>query len=350
MVICNDELSPSQIRNLESVLGCKVIDRTVLILDIFAQRARTKEAQLQVEAAKLQYILPRLSGLGESLGRQRSGGGLINRGSGETKLELDRRKLEDRINVIQKELETLVAGRQNQRKKRKKEEIPVIAFVGYTNAGKSTLMNTLLDTYHRSQEKQVFEKDMLFATLETSVRNITLPDNKSCLLTDTVGFISKLPHQLVKAFRSTLEEVAEADLLVHVVDYSNPNYQQHMEVTNQTLKELGVENIPMIYAYNKSDRVEADRIREEVIQDAVVISAKKRIGIDQLVSAIDQKVFTRYMQCDMLIPYGNEKILSHFYDHASIKATDYKEDGVFVSLQCMEADYEKYKQYVISIN
>jgi GTP-binding protein HflX len=166
------------------------------------------------------------------------------------------------------------------------------------------------------------------------------------LLTDTVGFISKLPHQLVKAFRSTLEEVAEADLLVHVVDYSNPNYQQQIEVTNQTLKELGVENIPVVYAYNKTDLVEADIVRDEEEKDCVYISAKKRSGIDQLMSAIDQKVFTRYVQCDMLIPYGKEKIISHFYDHANIKATDYKEDGVLVSLQCMEADYEKYKQYV----
>jgi GTP-binding protein HflX len=275
-VLFNDELSPSQVRNLEEATDCKIIDRTVLILDIFAQRAKTKEAMLQVEIAKLQYMLPRLAGLGESLGRQGGGSGLINRGSGETKLELDRRRIEDRISRLHKELDTLVVQRKNQRKMRKKKEMPSIALVGYTNAGKSTLMNVLIEKFHAATEKKVFEKNMLFATLETSVRNITLPNNKSFLLTDTVGFISKLPHQLVKAFRSTLEEVAEADLLIHVVDFSNPNYKEQINVTKQTLKELRAENIPTIYAFNK-----VDLVMEEVSMagtDAVYLSAKKTNG------------------------------------------------------------------------
>lgn len=240
VVICNDELTPSQIRNLESSLDCKVIDRTILILAIFGERAQTTEAQLQVEVAQLQYMLPRLVGLRESLGRQGGGAGLKNRGSGETKLELDRRKIEDRITSLQSELEKLVARRQTQRKQRRKNEVPVICLVGYTNAGKSSLMNAMIELYNPRALKQVFTKDMLFATLETSVRSISLPDRKSFLLTDTVGFVSQLPHHLVKAFRSTLEEVTEADLLIHVVDIANPEYAQHINVTNDTLKELGM--------------------------------------------------------------------------------------------------------------
>jgi len=344
LVIFNDELSPSQIRNLEEILECRVIDRTVLILDIFAQRAKTREAQLQVEVAKLQYMLPRLIGLGESLGRQGGSSGLKNRGSGETKLELDRRKIEDRISGLNKELETLVTQRQNQRKKRKKKEIPVIALVGYTNTGKSTLMNAMIDLFNPSTEKQVFEKDMLFATLETSVRSIKLPDNKSFLLTDTVGFISKLPHHLIKAFRSTLEEVAEADLLIHVVDYSNSQYNQQMKVTRETLKELEADNIPVIYAYNKTDllNVEIPKITE----DCVYISAKRKEGIVDLVNVIGQKAFTDYVHCEMLIPYDKGNILSYLNDNAMIKSTLYEGSGVLISLECKEADYERYQQYV----
>ncbi|EHQ87609.1 GTPase HflX [Desulfosporosinus youngiae] len=345
MVIFNDELSPSQIRNLEATLKCKVIDRTVLILDIFAQRARTREAQLQVEVAKLQYMLPRLIGSGESLGRQGGGAGLKNRGSGETKLELDRRKIEERISSLNKELEILVAQRQNQRKRRKKKEIPVIALVGYTNTGKSTIMNVMLDLFNPTSEKQVFEKNMLFATLETSVRSIELPDNKTFLLTDTVGFISKLPHHLVKAFRSTLEEVAEADLLIHVVDYSNPFYKEQIEVTKETLKELGADNIPVIYAYNKTDLAEVEIPKGA--EDNVYLSAKRKTGIDDLVGAIREKAFAHYVCCEMLIPYDKGKVVSYFNDNATIKSTVYESNGVLISMECKEADYERYHQYCL---
>lgn len=347
LVICNDELSPTQIRNLESILDCRVIDRTVLILDIFAQRAKTKEAQLQVEIATLQYMLPRLIGLGVSLSRQGGDGGtgLKNRGAGEKKLELDRRKIEDRISSLNKELETLVKQRQNQRKKRKKNEIPLIALVGYTNSGKSSILNAIMDLYNPSTEKQVFEKDMLFATLETSVRRIKLPDNKSFLLTDTVGFISKLPHHLIKAFRSTLEEVAEADILIHVVDYSNSHYEQQIEVTRETLKDLGAANIPVIYAYNKIDLVDVEI--PEVAGDHVYISAKKKVGIEQLVNIIRQYAFAHYVPCKMLIPYDKGNIVSYFNDHATIKSTIYGGDGIMLSLECKKADYERYQQYVL---
>ena len=305
MVIFNDELSPSQIRNLEEDLDCKVIDRTILILDIFAQRAKTKEAQLQVEVAHLQYMMPRLIGLRESLGRQSGGVGTKNKGVGEKKLELDRRKIEEQISVLNKDLEALVAQRQTRRKQRKKNEIPVVALVGYTNAGKSTTMNAMLEIYNGTEEKQVFEKDMLFATLETSVRNIDLPDNKSFLLTDTVGFVSKLPHHLVKAFRSTLEEVAEADLLIHVVDYANPNYEQLIDITNETLKKIGVENIPTIYAYNKSDMVDVEI--PKVQEDRVYLSAKKHVGIEELVEMIRSHIYKEYTKCEMLIPYDADR-------------------------------------------
>ncbi|HDV8359570.1 MULTISPECIES: GTPase HflX [Bacillus] len=345
MVIFNDELSPSQIRNLEEDLDCKVIDRTILILDIFAQRAKTKEAQLQVEVAHLQYMMPRLIGLRESLGRQSGGVGTKNKGVGEKKLELDRRKIEEQISVLNKDLEALVAQRQTQRKQRKKNEIPVVALVGYTNAGKSTTMNAMLEIYNGTEEKQVFEKDMLFATLETSVRNIDLPDNKSFLLTDTVGFVSKLPHHLVKAFRSTLEEVAEADLLIHVVDYANPNYEQLIDITNETLKKIGVENIPTIYAYNKSDMVDVEI--PKVQEDRVYLSAKKHVGIEELVEMIRSHIYKEYTKCEMLIPYDQGQVVSYFNNHAHVLSTSYENEGTKLEVECKMSDYEKYKRFAI---
>ncbi|WP_163093542.1 GTPase HflX [Bacillus cereus] len=345
MVIFNDELSPSQIRNLEEDLDCKVIDRTILILDIFAQRAKTKEAQLQVEVAHLQYMMPRLIGLRESLGRQSGGVGTKNKGVGEKKLELDRRKIEEQISVLNKDLEALVAQRKTQRKQRKKNEIPVVALVGYTNAGKSTTMNAMLEIYNGTEEKQVFEKDMLFATLETSVRNIDLPDNKSFLLTDTVGFVSKLPHHLVKAFRSTLEEVAEADLLIHVVDYANPNYEQLIDITNETLKKIGVENIPTIYAYNKSDMVDVEI--PKVQEDRVYLSAKKHVGMEELVEMIRSHIYKEYTKCEMLIPYDQGQVVSYFNNHAHVLSTSYENEGTKLEVECKTSDYEKYKRFAI---
>nr|WP_154656309.1 GTPase HflX [Paenibacillus sanguinis] len=345
LVIFNDELSPSQIRNLEADLDCKVIDRTLLILDIFGQRAKTREAQLQVEVARLKYMLPRLIGLRESLGRQSGGVGTKNRGVGETKLELDRRRIEERITALGKELETLVAHRQVQRKQRKKNELPVVSLVGYTNAGKSTIMNAMLERYSPEQEKQVLEKDMLFATLETSVRSIPLQDNKAFLLTDTVGFVSKLPHHLIKAFRSTLEEVAEADLLIHVVDYSNPEFTRMLDITHQTLREIGISDIPVIYAYNKSDLTE-QRI-PEVQGNIVYLAAKPRVGISELIDEIRSRVFKDYIQCTMLVPYDQGGVVSYLNEHANIMETSYEEEGTKLVLECKQSDYGRYKEYVI---
>lgn len=343
MVIFNDELSPSQIRNLDIALKCKVIDRTVLILDILSKRSKSKEAHLQVEIAKLQYILPRVTGLEGSLGLQEGSAKFISRGSGEAKLELDHRKIKDKISGLQAELKKLVIERQNQRKQRKKSGIPAVALVGYTNAGKSSIMNSMIDLYSSSIDKKVFEKDMLFATLETYVRNIKLPNNKSFLLTDTVGFISKLPHQLVNAFRSTLEEITEADMLVHVVDYSIPNYKQHIEVTKNTLKELGADNIPIIYAYNKTDLVAGEITKDE--KDCIYISAKNKAGIDELVNEICTRAFIQNVCCQLLIPHDKGNVLSYFRDNANIKSTEYNSDGALISMECKAIDYERYRQF-----
>ncbi len=344
LVIFNDELSPTQIRNLEESLACKVIDRTILILDIFDQRARTKEAQLQVAVAQLQYMLPRLVGLRKSLGRQSGGVGTRNKGIGEKKLELDRRSIEEQINRLNKELKQLVSQRQTQRKQRKKSGIPVVSLVGYTNAGKSTIMNAIVEHSQHIPAKQVFEKDMLFATLETVIRKIQLPDQKSFLLTDTVGFVNKLPHHLVKAFRSTLEEVKEADLLIHVVDFSNPNYRKMIEITNQVLKEIGVEDVPVIYVYNKADLI--DFSIPFVDKNTVTLSAKNRIGITELLQLIHEEIFKDYQQVELLIPYDQNHLLAYLKNKANILTTEYEETGTKVLAECNQTDVEKFLPYI----
>ncbi|MGE7666275.1 GTPase HflX [Ureibacillus composti] len=347
LVIFNDELSPSQIRNLEHELECKVIDRTMLILDIFDRRAKTREAKMQVELAQLQYMLPRLVGLHASLSRQGggTGGGFRNRGAGETKLELDRRKIEDQIAKLRKDLEHVKEQRDTQRKQRKKSEIPVVSLVGYTNAGKSTIMNQLLKKIGQSNGKEVFEKDMLFATLDTSVRNIELPDKKSFLLTDTVGFVSKLPHHLVKAFRSTLEEAREADLLLHVVDVSNEEHKFMIDVTNKTLKDIEIEDIPTIYVYNKSDM--ANVTYPLVSGDNIWLSAKQDTGLDELITMIRQNIFSNYVTCQMLLPFDRGDIVSYLNANATVLSTEYEENGTLVSVELKDTDYKKYEQYVV---
>ncbi len=346
VVICNDELSPSQIRNLEADLECTVIDRTILILDIFADRAKTKEAQLQVEVARLQYMLPRLVGLRASLGRQGGGAGLKNRGAGETKLELDRRRIEERITVLQHDLEKLVSVRKVQRKQRKKTEVPVVCLVGYTNTGKSSLMNAVINKFDENgkEGKQVFVKDMLFATLETSVRNIELPDHKNFLLTDTVGFVSQLPHHLVKAFRSTLEEVTEADLLIHVVDYSHEDYEKLIEVTENTLRELGADHIPMLYAYNKCDQT--SHPYPQVYEPNIYMSVRENSGIDELLQVVRKHIFKDYKTYELLIPYDQGKLVSYFNENGHVQETSYEENGTLLKLECKIADVEKYAEVI----
>ncbi|HLR52875.1 MAG TPA: GTPase HflX [Candidatus Avamphibacillus sp.] len=344
-VIFDDELSPSQIRNLEKALKCEVLDRTMLILEIFARRAKTKESKLQVEIARLKYMLPRLVGMRESLGRQGGGAGLKNRGAGETKLELDRRKIEEKIAQLNRELEKLVDQRETQRKRRNQNGLPIVSLVGYTNAGKSTIMNTMLDLMDQENDKMVFEKDMLFATLETSVRRVTSSTNRTFLLTDTVGFINKLPHHLVKAFRSTLEEVVEADLLVHVVDYSNPHYEEQIALTNKILAEIGVEEIPVIYAYNKTDLVEG--VQEDNDENHIYVSGKNKLGIEVLTQTISEQVFHDYVHCELLIPYTEGQVVAYFNENAHVLSERHEEDGTRLEVECRKADAKRYDLFVI---
>ncbi|WP_027629633.1 GTPase HflX [Ruminiclostridium cellobioparum] len=343
VVVFSNELTPSQLRNLEDSLEREIIDRTMLIIEIFAKRAKTREAKLQVEVARLKFMLPRLEGLNDNLSRQGGGSGLRNRGSGETKLELDKRRIESKIAELSKELELLVNERNTQRSKRNKAGLPSVALVGYTNAGKSTLMNALVEVYQKNADKKVFEKDMLFATLETSVRNITLPDKKAFLLSDTVGFISKLPHELVKAFRSTLEEVRTADLLLHVVDSSNPNFVQQINVTNETLKQIGADKIPTILVFNKADLTD---VTIPCIEDGkVYISAKKNSGMEELVGLIGKEIFTQYMEYKMLVPYDRGNIVAYFNENADVKAVSYERDGTLLTVECRVSDYKRFEKF-----
>lgn len=343
LIIFNNELSPSQLRNLQKDLSLPILDRTGLILQIFSKRAQTKEAKLQVEVAKLQYMLPRLVGLHSSLGRQGSGAGLSNKGSGEKKLELDRRRIEDKITELNKELKNIESERDVQRKQRKKKGIPLVSLAGYTNAGKSTLMNALVDIYKNDESKKVEEKNMLFATLDTSVRNITLPDKKEFLLSDTVGFISELPHSLVKAFRSTLEEIKQADLILEVVDFADENYKQHIEVTNKTLKELGADKIPLVYVYNKSDLV-LEKL-PKIEENAIYMSASNKIGIEELINIIKSKIFSNFIKTKLLIPYNRSDIVAYFNSNSNVVRTEYINEGTLLFVECKIEDYNRYKEF-----
>ncbi len=346
ILVFNNELTPSQLKNLQKNLDIPIFDRTALILEIFQSRAKTKEAKIQVEIAKLKYMLPRLTGLHTSLGRQGGGSGLSNKGSGEKKIELDRRKIEDKIVELNKELKNIVNERQVQRKQRQKSGIPLVSLAGYTNAGKSTLLNSLVDIFKSDDTKKVEEKDMLFATLETSVRNITLQDNKQFLLSDTVGFISNLPHELVKAFRSTLEEIKQADLILHVIDYSDVDYEQHIKVTQDTLNILGAQDIPVIYVYNKSDLV-LNKIPVVESDNKIYISASKKIGIEELIILIKKQIFSNYVKVKLLIPYDKGNIVSYFNEVATINYTEYAENGTIIDVDCKQSDYNKYIEYEI---
>ncbi|MBE0449870.1 MAG: GTPase HflX [Clostridia bacterium] len=343
-VIFNDELSPSQLRNLENALNMPVFDRTALILEIFGKRARTREAKLQVEMAQVQYLLPRLIGSYTALGRQSGGVGTKNKGVGEKKLELDRRRAEQKIVEMERALQSIQNERTTQRKRRVSSELPSIALVGYTNSGKSTLLNAFVSENNGSSEKFVLEKNMLFATLETSVRQIVMKNKRRFLLSDTVGFVSNLPHGLIKAFRSTLEEVIHADLLLHVVDYSNPNYEEQMKVTLETLKEIGADQIPVINVFNKSELV-LDEL-PNVDERGVYISAKERIGIDILEKKISDLVFTDYVECTMRIPFTEGALVSYLNDNACVKEIKYENDGTVLNIECREQDFQKYQKYI----
>jgi GTP-binding protein HflX len=328
LVIFNHELSGSQIRNLEEILNCRVIDRTLLILDIFAVRAKTKEAMLQVELAQLDYMLPRLKSMRTSLSRQQ--GGIGSRGPGEKKLELDRRKIEHEQTKLKKELEKVVQARQIQRRKRKKSPIIKCAVVGYTNAGKSTLMNKLLE-HSSADEKSVKAKDMLFATLETSTRKIELESNKSFILTDTVGFVSNLPHDLIEAFKSTLEEITEADYLIHVVDCSHPHFNKQIETTQMTLEEIGVHDIPTIYIYNKVDLVETPVNPTHFPH--IVTSITNSDNLPAVIEFIEQHIFKDYERVQLIIPYDKGDILSKLNEESNIISQSHNDLGITVEVE-----------------
>ncbi len=342
LVIFNDELSPSHIRNLEKTLDCKVIDRTILILDIFARRAKTKEAMLQVELAQSEYMLPRVVGLYQSLSRQKSGTG--SKGPGEQQLELDRRILRDRIHKLKNDLKDIVEIRRTQREKRKKSEIKTVALAGYTNSGKSTLMNALLAYSSNNQEKYVFEKNMLFATLETQTRNITLENNHSFLITDTVGFISKLPHNLVEAFKSTLEEIKEASLILHVIDTANPYYIDQINVVMEVLNDLGVSDIPLIFVFNKVDLLTDIPMIE--YHPHVFVSALEKQNLGLLVEKIEQELYKTNHNVSMLLPFNKGDIYSFLKENANISSTNYIEDGIEINVEVSEVLYQKYKEYI----
>lgn len=338
-VIFNDELSGMQIRNLEEATGVRVIDRTILILDIFASRATSHEGKLQVELAQLQYRLPRLLGFGKSLSRL--GGGIGTRGPGEKKLETDRRHIERRMDDIKAELAAVKAVRNTQRAKREKSEIPVAALVGYTNSGKSALMNKML-SLEDAEDKTVFEKDMLFATLDTSQRRIKLDGNSEFILIDTVGFVSKLPHQLVNAFKATLEEVNYADLLLHVVDASFENKDFHIGVTRRVLGEIGAENKETLLVYNKIDLCGGDMPEADIC-----ISAKYGQNMDALMALIKEKLFADRVDTTLLIPYTRGDISSYLIEKANVISTEYAENGTLMRVELSKADHSRLQKFEV---
>lgn len=343
LIIFNDELSGAQIRNLEEILQINVIDRTALILDIFARRAQTKEGKLQVELAQLTYRLPRLIGLGKQLSRQ--GGGIGTRGPGEMKLETDRRHILRRIDDIKHQLKEVRKNRETQRTQRLKSDLPIVALVGYTNAGKSTLMNALLRKSEDYDEKrEVYTENKLFATLDISLRKITISNNLTFLLTDTVGFVSKLPHNLIDAFKSTLEEVRYADLLLHIIDASNEKYDLQKETTLKVLEELGVDNKKIINIFNKCDLLD-DISEMSKDGDPVFISATKEMNLDELLEKIYNIIGKKIINMNLQIPYSEGNVVSQLYEEGNVITLEYKEEGIVLEVEVDNNYYNKYKQF-----
>ena len=343
MVVFNNELSGRQIRNLEEAIGCRVVDRTLLILDIFAKRAKTKEAMLQVEIAQLNYLRTRLVGMTESLNKQQ--GGIGSRGPGEKKLELDKRKIDHEKFMLESELKEVVKARQVQRKNRNRSNIKKVAIVGYTNAGKSTLLNALIDYTNKETDKQVYVENMLFATLETSTRLIQLDNNKEFILTDTVGFVSNLPHNLVESFKSTLEEITEADYLIHVVDTSNHFHEQQIEVTNKTLEEIGVKDIPTLYVYNKFDIVNRDI--KPINFPNVLVSLKQTSGVETVITFIEKELFVDYEELTLLIPYTEGDVVAYLNQNCNVLSQEYNDEGTIMKVELSQIQKGRHSNYIV---
>ena len=349
MIIFNDELSPAQLKNITDYVDVEVMDRTMLILKIFEIRAKTKEAALQVEIANLNYLLPRLAGTYTNMSRiggGASGGMGARRGSGETKLELDKRAINLRISKAKEELASITSVRKTNRKMRKNNNIKTVAFVGYTNAGKSSTINKLLELYGVT-DKSVFVKDMLFATLETSTRSVKLPNNSEFLITDTVGFVSKLPHHLVESFKSTLEEITEADFIIHVVDASSPFLELQINTTMEVLHSLGVENIPMLYAFNKIDKVINKEFLPSNYQPCILLSSVNNTGYDLLINAIQETLFNDLSLINILLPYNKGDLFSILKENAEVLEAEYTNDGILIKVRVSPYLLAKCEPYIL---
>ncbi len=347
-VIFNDELSGAQLRNLEEVIDRKIVDRTNLILDIFAGRATSKEGKLQVKLAQLKYRLPRLVGFRDYLSRE--GGGIGTRGPGEQKLETDRRHILREINNIENQLKEVESNRSIKRKKRIDSNLPIVALVGYTNAGKSTLLNKLVKiNRERDEIKPVYVKDMLFATLDTSLRRGKLSNGQEYLLTDTVGFVSKLPTHLIEAFKGTLEEVQYSDVLLHVVDASNKDLDIQIKTTIEILKDLDVLDKPIITVFNKMDKIDIESLIYDsmYIEDKIFISAMDDNHIDELVNLIEKRLPQKYRRVSMRIPYDRQSILDYIMSNYDVENIIYKEDGTYVDLEINSLDFHRYEEFII---
>jgi GTPase len=341
LVVFDEELSGSQIRNLEEALGIKIIDRTQLILDIFAQRAKSREGKLQVELAQLKYAMPRLIGLGERMSR--TGGGIGTRGPGEKKLEIDRRRIRDRVNDLQNDIKDINKHRSVQRINRESNNVFQVCLVGYTNAGKSTLLNSLADS-------DIYAMDQLFATLDPTTRKVLLESGKEILITDTVGFIKKLPHDLVEAFKSTLEEVLYADLLIHVVDGSNKDYDKQIKVVLEVLKDLGAANKPIITAVNKIDKIDditSIDIQSDIENPAVYLSAVNKSGLDTLMVEIDKIASLKWRIVELMVPYTDGAMNSMIHNNCRVIEEDFREEGIYVKAEIDPITYGRITKYVL---
>lgn len=351
-VIFNDELSGSQLKNIEDIIGKKVIDRTTLILDIFAKRALTNEGKLQVELAQLRYRLPRLIGMNSGMSRQ--GGGIGSKGPGEKKIEIDKRHILSRINDIEVQINRIEKVRETKRKKRIKDEIPVVSIVGYTNAGKSTLMNSLIETYYEEEKldnKKVFVKDMLFATLDTEHRKVKLPGGRDVIFSDTVGFIKKLPTQLVKAFHSTLEELTYSEVILHLLDINDEKLELNKQTTDELIEKIAGKEIPIITVYNKIDKI--DNTKESNItfmsgkEDVFYISAQDKTNIDELLEYIDTKLNGKKAKYKLLIPNNDYKSYYYLYENRNTTNVEYTKDGIELEAVIYEDEKYKFNNYII---